>query len=227
MNHQVTHDPAFAMLRVDLHPGERLVSEAGAMVAMSKHVNLEAKLTTSAAPGIGANLQALFAAVVRKYLGGESFFVSHYTATSPASVWLAPKVSGSIVHHPLQGQSITLSSGAFVASMGDISALLKQLGIADKVDVSPLFETESALEHGGRFLDELLAEEIYRDYARSRGRAVLFSTHHMSEVELLADRVGILAGGRLVEEGTADEIVARSGQPNLARAFLHIAREAA
>ncbi len=43
-------------------------------------------------------------------------------------------------------------------------------GIADKVDVSPLFETESALEHGGRFLDALLAEEAYRDYARVRGR---------------------------------------------------------
>jgi phosphoenolpyruvate carboxylase len=44
------------------------------------------------------------------------------------------------------------------------------LGIDDKVDVSPLFETESALEHGGRFLDALLQEEAYRDYARKRGR---------------------------------------------------------
>ena len=43
-------------------------------------------------------------------------------------------------------------------------------GIEDKVDVSPLFETESALEHGGRFLDALLAEPAYRDYARVRGR---------------------------------------------------------
>ncbi len=46
----------------------------------------------------------------------------------------------------------------------------KLFGIADKVDVSPLFETESALEHGGRMLDELLGEEVYRDYARGRGR---------------------------------------------------------
>ena len=46
-------------------------------------------------------------------------------------------------------------------------------GIADKVDVSPLFETESALEHGGRFLDALLAEEAYRDYARLRGRVAI------------------------------------------------------
>lgn len=43
-------------------------------------------------------------------------------------------------------------------------------GIADKVDVSPLFETESALEHGGRFLDALLAEPAYREYAKARGR---------------------------------------------------------
>ena len=43
-------------------------------------------------------------------------------------------------------------------------------GIAGKVDVSPLFETESALEHGGRFLDAVLAEEHYKAYARGRGR---------------------------------------------------------
>lgn len=46
-------------------------------------------------------------------------------------------------------------------------------GIEDKVDVSPLFETEAALEHGGRFLDALLSEPIYRDYARRRGRVAI------------------------------------------------------
>jgi phosphoenolpyruvate carboxylase len=46
-------------------------------------------------------------------------------------------------------------------------------GVADKVDISPLFETETALEHGGRFLDALLAEPAYRDYARERGRVAI------------------------------------------------------
>ncbi|USA39848.1 phosphoenolpyruvate carboxylase [Pelagerythrobacter marinus] len=46
-------------------------------------------------------------------------------------------------------------------------------GVEDKVDVSPLFETETALEHGGRFLDALLADDIYRDYARRRGRVCI------------------------------------------------------
>lgn len=49
----------------------------------------------------------------------------------------------------------------------------KLFGVADKVDVSPLFETETALEHGGRFLDALLAEEEYRAYARARGRVAI------------------------------------------------------
>lgn len=46
-------------------------------------------------------------------------------------------------------------------------------GVEGKVDVSPLFETETALEHGGRFLDALLAEPAYREYARARGRVAV------------------------------------------------------
>jgi len=49
----------------------------------------------------------------------------------------------------------------------------KLFGVDDKVDVSPLFETETALEHGGRFLDALLAEPAYRAYARVRGRVAV------------------------------------------------------
>jgi phosphoenolpyruvate carboxylase len=49
----------------------------------------------------------------------------------------------------------------------------KLFGVEGKVDVSPLFETETALEHGGRFLDALLAEPAYRTYARQRGRVAV------------------------------------------------------
>jgi sodium transport system ATP-binding protein len=58
--------------------------------------------------------------------------------------------------------------------------------------------------------------------ARMRKRAVLFSTHQMDEVELLADRVGVLNDGRLVAEGTLDELMRATNQKSLARAFLHI-----
>jgi len=43
---------------------------------------------------------------------------------------------------------------------------------------------------------------------RARGKTVIYSTHVMSEVEKLCDRVGIIHGGRLLAEGTLDEISA-------------------
>ena len=46
----------------------------------------------------------------------------------------------------------------------------KLFGIADIVDISPLFETPAALETGPRLIERLLAEEAYRDYVRGRGR---------------------------------------------------------
>ncbi|MEM1053357.1 MAG: phosphoenolpyruvate carboxylase [Pseudomonadota bacterium] len=51
--------------------------------------------------------------------------------------------------------------------------LARLFGIEDKVDVSPLFETEEALEHGGRFLEALCAERSYQEYARTRGRVCI------------------------------------------------------
>jgi len=71
-------------------------------------------------------------------------------------------------------------------------------------------------------LDVLSGQTIYDFIAheRARGKAVLFSTHQLQEVELLADRVGVLRAGVLEAEGTPDELLERTGASNLARAFL-------
>lgn len=73
-------------------------------------------------------------------------------------------------------------------------------------------------------LDVLSGQAIYDFVARERGRgkAILFSTHQMDEVDLLADRVGVLRRGSLVAEGTPTRVVADTGAPNLARAFLRL-----
>jgi len=73
-------------------------------------------------------------------------------------------------------------------------------------------------------LDVLSGQTIYEFIRRERGRGktVLFSTHQMEEVELLADRVGVLREGELVAEGTPEGLVAQTGAPNLARAFLDL-----
>jgi ABC-2 type transport system ATP-binding protein len=53
-----------------------------------------------------------------------------------------------------------------------------------------------------------------RPFIRSLGRGdrtVLLSSHLMSEVEQVTDRVGVISRGRLVAEGTVDELRGREG----------------
>ena len=73
-------------------------------------------------------------------------------------------------------------------------------------------------------LDVLGGQTIY-DFIlreRDRGKAVLFSTHQMEEVELLAGRVGVLRRRELVAEGTPQDLRRRTGAESLARAFLDL-----
>ena len=89
----------------------------------------------------------------------------------------------------------------------------KLFGIADQVDVSPLFETESALEHGGRFLDALLAEEAYRDYAKARGR-VAIQTGFSDAGRFVGQIPAALAIERL--QGRLSEAMAANGLSDVA-----------
>jgi ABC-2 type transport system ATP-binding protein len=44
---------------------------------------------------------------------------------------------------------------------------------------------------------------------RSAGRTVLLTTHYLEEAEVLCDRVAIMDHGRILEEGTVEELVSR------------------
>jgi ABC-2 type transport system ATP-binding protein len=48
------------------------------------------------------------------------------------------------------------------------------------------------------------------------GTTVLLTTHYLDEAEHLADRVGVLAGGRLVAEGTPDQLMAAAPATTIA-----------
>lgn len=51
--------------------------------------------------------------------------------------------------------------------------LARRFGIADKVEISPLFETAEALEQGPRIIDEALRSPHWRAYLRQHGRLCL------------------------------------------------------
>jgi ABC-2 type transport system ATP-binding protein len=66
----------------------------------------------------------------------------------------------------------------------------------------------------------LRVRNLIREYARSYGATVLLSSHNMLEVEYLCDRVGIIYRGRLVAEGTPEELRVSYSARNLEEVFV-------
>jgi sodium transport system ATP-binding protein len=66
-------------------------------------------------------------------------------------------------------------------------------------------------------LDVMTARTIitFISDCRERGKAIIFSTHIMSEVERLCDHIGIIHDGRLLAEGTVCELRSKYAEHNL------------
>ena len=79
--------------------------------------------------------------------------------------------------------------------------------LATRADLLLLDEPTSGLDP----LMEVAFRECVLE-ARARGQAVFLSSHLLSEVEALCDRVGILRRGRLVDEGTLAQLRHLSAQ---------------
>ena len=78
---------------------------------------------------------------------------------------------------------------------------------ASRADLLILDEPTSGLDP----LMEVAFRETVRE-AKERGQTVFLSSHILSEVEALCDRVGILREGRLVEQGTLRDLRHLSAQ---------------
>jgi sodium transport system ATP-binding protein len=61
---------------------------------------------------------------------------------------------------------------------------------------------------------------------RAAGSCVLLSTHIMGEAERLCDRIGVIWGGRLLAEGTQEELAELTGERYLDAAFMTLVRAA-
>ncbi len=50
---------------------------------------------------------------------------------------------------------------------------------------------------------------LFRELLRERGTTALYVTHDLREAAALSDRIGVMEGGRIVQDGTLDELRAR------------------
>ncbi len=93
-------------------------------------------------------------------------------------------------------------------AFGDLSGGQRQrlfvaLALVNDPDVVILDEMTTGLDPAARRVAWGLVEDV-----RDRGTTVLLVTHYMDEAERLCDRIGVLAGGRIVATGTPRELVA-------------------
>ena len=97
------------------------------------------------------------------------------------------------------------------------TGMKQRLGVAAALLKEPqlliLDEPTSGLDPQGTVEMRELIKELRRG-----GRTVLLSSHLLNEVELTCDRVGVITSGKLVAEGTIEEMRSRGGQALLIRA---------
>lgn len=95
--------PDYSLLTVDLESGQKIYAEPGSMASMSTDIELKAGLKGGLFKSLG------------RALGGESLVINTYTAKNRGEVTFAPGPMGDLEHYHLDGNSLILQKGGFVA----------------------------------------------------------------------------------------------------------------
>src|SRR5207245_394596 len=119
-----------------------------------------------------------------------------------------------------------LENAKFTTPLEEMSRGMQQkISIARALVIDPplllLDEPTTGLDPKSRrdvqsFLEELRSSE---------GTTILLTTHDMVEAERLCARIGFLACGKLVAEGTAGELMKQAGTATLDDAFIKLTGE--
>lgn len=103
-------------------------------------------------------------------------------------------------------------------SKGMKRRLLVARALMAKPKLAVLDEPTSGLD----VLHSVHVRKIIREYAKEHGVTVLLSSHNMLEVEYLCERVALIDHGRIVAEGTPEELKVRNNVENLEEAFAKV-----
>lgn len=108
MHVELINRPGNTAAKITLQPGEHCTAEAGAMIAMSGHMNITTSTHKKNAGGI---LKA-----AKRLLSGESFFLNHFDPQGkPGEVWLGTNLAGDMLSLELDRENLVVQSGSFIA----------------------------------------------------------------------------------------------------------------
>ena len=203
-------------LSMEVQPGEILgfLGPNGAGKTTAIHIALGLAFPTS---GHGTLLGQPFAtAGVRKRVGFLAENVSFYPRSATQLVRFYGALNG--VRDPLLAQrtkdlleTVDLSAAGPKKVSKFSRGMLQRVGLAQALVNDPelliLDEPTSALDPAARVIvRELLLA------AKRAGKTVCLSSHLLSEIEMVCDRVAIVNRGQVVRQGTVSKLLERSGQ---------------
>ena len=103
-------------------------------------------------------------------------------------------------------------------SKGMKRRLLVARVLMTKPKLAVLDEPTSGLD----VLHSVHVREIIKQYVKKQGVTVLLSSHNMLEVEYLCERVALINHGKIVAEGTPEELKSKNKVENLEEAFAKV-----
>ena len=75
-------------------------------------------------------------------------------------------------------------------------------------------------------LDVIARSELWDTIRTLKGKTtIILTTHYMEEAEALSDRIGIMAGGKLLVVGSARQLMEQTGTDRFENAFIAIVKE--
>jgi len=123
-------------------------------------------------------------------------------------------------------EQLGMESTKFSTPLEEMSRGMQQkISIARALVINPplllLDEPTTGLDPKSRRDVQSFLEEL----RRTEGTTILLTTHDMAEAERLCARIGFLAHGKLVAEGTVQQLKRQAGAQNLDDAFIKLTGE--
>lgn len=142
-------------------------------------------------------------------------FPADLTAAEALRMWTSTLSAPRPVGELLAAVDLTHRAGTRISSLsgGEVRRLDLACAIAGDPELLFLDEPTTGLDPESRSR----AWELVRGL-KEQGTTIVLTTHYLDEAESLADRLAIMHQGRIVREGTVDEVVA--GHPSRIRADL-------
>ena len=108
MKVDILHQPDSSVAYVQMAANEEMIAQAGAMVAMSGHLNVSTTLRKGKGGGIMGGL--------KRMLAGESLFLSVFRShAQEADLYLAPKLIGDIVAYQVNDPGLVVQASGYLA----------------------------------------------------------------------------------------------------------------